>query len=66
LLNSSEVECIVCTYHQECAYDAIKYYLEELNFRVSHSDGYMWFHEHFNRMRPPVLRRGLIKAKKMS
>lgn len=61
---SPDVKCDICTYHQEFAYEAIKNKLEEFGFQTTHSKGYMWYAEHFNEMRPPVLRRGLIRAEK--
>ena len=38
--------------------------LKEYGFKTDHSYGYMWYVEHFNVMRPAVLRRGLIRAEK--
>lgn len=64
LRRSPEVKCDICTYHQEFAYEAIKEELRKLGFHTTHSKGYMWYVEHFNIMRPPVLRRGLIRAEK--
>lgn len=64
LLQVNDIKCVVCTYHQEYAYDAIMNFLEKLNFSVEPSEGYMWFPSHYNEMRPPVLRRGLIRANK--
>jgi hypothetical protein len=64
LTSSPNVKCDICTYHQEFAYAAIKSELEKLGFYIAHSKGYMWYIEHFNIMRPPVLRRGLIRAEK--
>ena len=60
-----KIKCAVCTYHQEFAYFAIKDLLESFGFEIIHSEGYMWFAEHFNLVRPPVLRRGLIFARKI-
>ena len=64
LTSSPNVKCDICTYHQEFAYAAIKSELEKLGFYIAHSKGYMWYIEHCNIMRPPVLRRGLIRAEK--
>lgn len=61
---SPKIRCAVCTYHQEHAYYAIKQRLEEMGLECTNSTGYMWFREHFNKMRAPVLRRGLIRAEK--
>lgn len=62
---SKEMKAVICTYHQEFAYDAINNRLKEYGFQTKHSDGYMWYVEHFNIMRPSVLRRGLIRAEKI-
>jgi predicted RNA methylase len=64
LERSDGVKCVVCTYHQEFAYYAIKSKLEEMGFNVNHSEGYMWYIEHFNSMRPMTLRRGVVRAEK--
>lgn len=61
---SPDAKCVICSYHQEFAYEAIKNLLEKWGFQTTHSKGYMWYTEHFNKMRPPVLRRGLIYAEK--
>lgn len=64
LKKSNNVKCVICSYHQEFAYYAIKAKLEEIGFETSHSYGYMWYTEHFNQMRPMTLRRGVIRAEK--
>lgn len=64
ILASKNLKCAVCTYHQEFAYDAIKDFFENLNFQAEASEGYMWFPSHYNDWRPPVLRKGLIRAEK--
>ncbi len=63
---SENLKCVVCSYHQEFAYYALKSVLEQLNCETKPSRGYMWFYEHFNNMRPSTLRRALIRAKKRS
>lgn len=62
--HSPRIKCVVCTYHQEFAYDAIKLFFEHIGLKTEHSRGYMWFDERYNEMRPFVLRRGLIRAYK--
>lgn len=64
--NSNRVKCVVCSYHQEFAYHALKSKLEEFGFETSPSRGYMWFYEHFNEARPATLRRALIRGSKKS
>ncbi len=61
---SPEVKSVICTYHQEFAYEALKGLLEKEQFMVNHSKGYMWYPDRYNIMRAPVLRRGLIRAEK--
>lgn len=63
-LVQKDIMCIVCTYHQEYAYDAIKNELMGYGFQTSNSKGYMYYPESTSLMRPPVLRRGLLFAKK--
>lgn len=63
---SENIRCVVCTYHQELAHSAIKTLLESLGFKTETSNGYMWGHpDNYNLMRLPVLRRGLIRARKV-
>ena len=64
IVSSGDIKCVVCTYHQDFAHNAIKKLLETLNFKNKTSDGYMWYPEDFNIMRAPVLRRGVIRAEK--
>ena len=65
LRRSRNIKCDICAYHQEFAYEVIKNELNRLGFYTAHSKGYMWYTEHFNIMRPPTLRRGLIRAEKI-
>lgn len=62
LERSQNIKCIVCTYHQEFAYEVIKDYLEKMHMKTSCSKGYMWYPDYG--VRAPILRRGLIKAEK--
>lgn len=55
---------LVCTYHLEDDYQILKDILEEFNFEVNHSYGYMIFYG-FNNLKEPYIRRGLIRAKLM-
>lgn len=59
---SKEMKCVICTYHQEFAHEVISNYLEKNGFELETSIGYMWFPE--SSLRAPVLRRGIIRAKK--
>lgn len=59
---SPNIRCVICTYHQEFAYQAIKQLLQEMKFSLETSRGYMWFPCHD--ARPAVLRRGVVRAKK--
>lgn len=59
---SSELKCSICTYHQEFAYQVIKSFFDDLNMSIETSRGYMWYPD--LRLRVPVLRRGIIRAKK--
>lgn len=64
LERAKKMVCEVCTYHQEFAYGAIEQFLLAWGFNVQPSYGYMWYPIHMNPLRPPVLRRGLIRGRK--
>lgn len=59
---ANNIKCVVCTYHQEFAYEVIRKQLEMYGFRLKTSYGYMWYPEHS--LRAPVLRHGLIRGEK--
>ncbi len=61
---SDKLECAICTYHQELAYDIIKSWFEKNGFKTEHTNGFMWFDSECNLYKAPVLRRGVIRAKK--
>ena len=61
---SKKLKCVVCTYHQEFAYEVIRDLFERKGFCVENSKGYMWFDERNNNYRTYVLRRGLIRTYK--
>lgn len=63
---TENLRVVVCTYHQEFAYDAIKKLLEDMLFKTETSAGYIWCPASFNPMRPPFLRKCLIRAEKNS
>lgn len=62
---SLNLRCLICTYHQEFAYQAIKQLFSEKGFSVQTSSGYMWYPMTEMPMRLPVLRRGLIRVEKI-
>ncbi len=64
LERSSNIKCLVCTYHQEYAHEAISVFLRNMNFELETSQGYMYFPTHEFMGRPPILRRGLLRAVK--
>lgn len=66
LKNDNRIKCSICTYHQEHAYWTIKDYIEKMGMQTETTNGYMWFIDHYNEFRPPVLRRGIIRAMKES
>lgn len=64
--NSKHMKCVICTYHQEFAYEIIRQFLISQQFNIETSKGYMWFFlDSYNGMRAPILRRGLIRAEKI-
>lgn len=64
ILSSKHMQCAVCTYHQEFAYEKIRAFLSEQQFQIETSNGYMWYPSEMYSARASVLRRGLIRAKK--
>lgn len=62
--SSKHMKCVICTYHQEFAYQALKEFMGFFDFHVETSRGYMWYPDNCSIMRPPVLRRGVIRAEK--
>ncbi len=61
---SENMCCVICTYHQEFAYDRINHFLLEHEFNTEASKGYMWYPSETFGNRAPVLRRGVIRAQK--
>ena len=60
---AEHMKAVICTYHQEFAYQALERLLNDYKFRTCSSTGYMWYPDH-NIFRAPVLRRGLIRGVK--
>lgn len=58
---SGSLRLAVASYHQELAYDVLKYYLQFMGFDCSCSKGYMWYPDSEYR---PTLRRGILFAQK--
>ena len=59
---SDDLRCLICTYHQEFAYDVIKNFFDRKCIKSENSRGYMWYPDYS--FRAPVLRRGILRAKK--
>lgn len=57
---SEDLKCVICTYHQEFAYEAITQLLEKHDIEYETSAGYMWYPD--GKMRPPILRRGVVRG----
>ena len=64
LERSSNVKCLVCTYHQEYADETISTFLRDMGFKTEHSYGYMCFLYDPFMGDTPDLRRGLLRAVK--
>ncbi len=60
-VNKKIKRVVICTYHKQDDYKAIENILLSNNFQISHSDGFMIYIYDEN-IRPPYLRRGLIRA----
>ena len=63
ILTDNNVKLLLCTYHQQNDAVDIKDFLLESGFITEYSKGYMLFIFDKN-IRPPYLRRGLIRARK--
>lgn len=61
---SPNMQCVICTYHQEFAYEIINKFLLGHGFNTQPSKGYMWYPCETFGERAPILRRGLIRAQK--
>lgn len=62
IISSKQIQCLICVYHQEFAYEVIKNFLLKHQFNIEVSKGYMCF---FNDVfREPTLRHGIIRAKR--
>lgn len=59
---SDNIQCLICTYHQEFAYDVICAFLKEKGMEIQTSCGYMYYANH--RINAPELRRGIVRARK--
>ncbi len=59
---SDDLRCLICTYHQEFAFDIIRKFFDEKGIISSNSKGYMWYPD--GGLRAPVLRRGILRASK--
>lgn len=65
LQKSTELRCSICTYHLEFEFEMIKKMMEQRGFEVSSSKGYMWFPSNFDLLRAPVLRKGILRARRI-
>jgi len=59
----SPLKVAICTYHKQEDEEKFKEILTGYGFEASHSDGYMLLY-HDKKIKPPYLRRGLIRALK--
>jgi len=65
IISSAKMKCAVCTYHKEFDYIALSQLLQEFEFDIETSRGYMWFPYDRNSIYDlPTLRKGLIRARK--
>lgn len=64
IARSPGMKCVICTYHQEFAYEVIRHFLEQSGFATKASRGYMWYPDGSNMLRLPVLRKGVIRGEK--
>jgi hypothetical protein len=65
LSTQAPVKIILCTYHKHDDAETLNQKLVEKGFHTEFSKGYMIFYdEMYGKLKPPYLRRGLIRAKK--
>ena len=62
LTKNKNLKIAVCTYHNQNDANEISHYLKNYEFNLSFSYGYMIFH--YDKLEPPYLRKGLIRAVK--
>jgi hypothetical protein len=65
LSRSASMKIVLCTYHRHRDAERLRRTLVESGFRTAFSKGYMiFFYEMYDRLRPPYLRRGLVRGVK--
>lgn len=62
LEDNSNIKCAICAYHRKNADVRISRYLEELQFKVTTTKGYMFFREDIDSLIDGELRKGIIRA----
>jgi uncharacterized protein (UPF0128 family) len=67
LSTESPMKVLLCTYHKHSDAKILDKMLKEKGFVTEFSKGYMvFFHESYDKLVPPFLRRGVIRAKKLN
>jgi hypothetical protein len=65
LSRQTSIKIVLCTYHKHRDADILNRMLIEKGFSAEFSKGYMiFYYEAYDKLKPPYLRKGLIKAKK--
>lgn len=66
LENSRNIKCAICSYHRKNAERDIRNFLEQYHFYTTTTQGYMFFKEDLDSWIDGELRRGLVRAVKIS
>jgi predicted RNA methylase len=65
LSRQTPMKTVLCTYHKHHDADILNRMLTEMGFSTQFSNGYMiFYYEYFDKLQPPYLRKGLIRAVK--
>jgi hypothetical protein len=66
LSRKTPLKAVLCTYHKHNDAEMLQRTLAEKGFRTEFSSGYMiFYYEIYDKLKPPYLRRGLIRAEKL-
>lgn len=64
LTQSRPLKCVVATYHKKGMEEKVKKYLQEMQFAVSTTDGYLFYKDYSVPVWENELRHGLVRAEK--
>jgi hypothetical protein len=65
LLKNQHIKVAICTYHNQGDASEFEAFFKDIGFQTSFSKGYMLFYFQKEKMAPPFLRRGVLRAGKI-